>query len=538
MSLSYKWSQGPLKKYRRRQRRENVPIMDKSIFRPRQSFQPMRGVLDRDEPADFFASRVSEFPAAVEGNSIREFVLYWAQMSRRLEMNPALAFAALKARELGLPLLVYESLRPDYREANDRIHTFILEGVERNRADASRLGLRYHFFLPRTKDQARGVLVGLSRRAAAVVTDEYPTFVARQQTPRLIAKSAAPVYLVDGNGIIPMRRFSKEQYSAKFLRDRAHRMFPESWRRLAPAVKVEAFAGEVGLPEYDGTDVGRAVSQCDVRHDIQRVPSIGGRTEGLRRLESFVDTKLDGYGDLRNREADRSSQLSPYLHFGFLGIHEVAERVLLSDAPMADIDAFLEEAIIRRELSFNFCFYREDHDRITSLPDWALKSLDRHRGDRRKPQYSFEELELGATYDEVWNLAHQGLLQTGTIHNYLRMIWGKKVLEWMETPEEAVAAMELLHDRYAIDGRDPNTYAGVLWCLGKHDRAWGPERPIFGSIRYMSSDSTRRKVDLRGYEEKISDGGVATSMVRAQANLLDQDIAPVGEPAGKPKKKK
>jgi len=166
-----------------------------------------------------------------------------------------------------------------------------------------------------------------------------------------------------------------------------------------------------------------------------------------------------------------------------IGIAEVAQAVLESDAEQEDVDSFLEEAIIRRELSFNLCFYRDDYDSLTALPDWAKRTLDAHRDDRRKRD----------PHDEVWNLAHRQLLETGTMHGYLRMLWGKKLIEWSSTPEKALAAMIGFHDRYAIDGRDPNTYAGVLWCFGKHDRPWAPERPIFGTIRYMSSAQTAKK---------------------------------------------
>jgi deoxyribodipyrimidine photo-lyase len=173
----------------------------------------------------------------------------------------------------------------------------------------------------------------------------------------------------------------------------------------------------------------------------------------------------------------------------------VAGRILLGDGPHVDVDTFLEEAIIRRELSFNMCFHNPAHESLAALPDWARKTLDAHRGDRRKPLYTTEELERAATHDEVWNIAQRQLPGTGTMHGYLRMPWGKKAIEWMATPEEAHAFMVRQHERYALDGRDPNTHAGVLWCFGKHDRPWA-ERPIFGMVRYMSSESTRRKVAL------------------------------------------
>ena len=230
----------------------------------------------------------------------------------------------------------------------------------------------------------------------------------------------------------------------------------------------------------------------------------GGRDEALRRLETFIADGLDGYANARNRSAKHLSGLSPYLRFGHIGIHELAERVFDSDAGDEDVDAFLEQSIIRRELSFNFCFYNKDYASLAALPEWARKTLDKHRSDRRKPSYTYEELERAATHDEVWNLAQTQLVERGTIHGYLRMLWGKKIIEWSETPEEAFDAMVRLHDVYALDGLDPNTYAGILWCFGKHDRPWAPERPIFGTIRWMSSEQTAKKVNLKEIRQTVT----------------------------------
>jgi len=475
-------------------------------FQPRQSFLPYREVLARGGSNDAYALRVTEHSRAE--NAQAQFVLYWAQAHRRIENNLALDFAIARGNRLGLPVVVYESLRPDYPQANDRMHTFILEGVRRNASDAAARNLRYLFFLPRTQKEAKGSLYKLAAMAESVVTDEYPTFILRDQTRRFAKRCPVTVFLVDHNGILPMRAFAKEQYSAKFLRDRAHRMIPEFYAAPPQNVaKIAAFTGNLPLPAWDGADPRAAAAACRIDHSIHPVTSEGGRIEGLRRLEEFVVNRLEGYAAKRNREATRTSELSPYLHFGFIGIHEVFERVLGSEAPKIDIDAYLEEAVIRRELSFNFCHFREDHTSISALPDWAQKTLEEHAQDRRKPQYSRDEIERGATYDEVWNLAHRGLLEIGTIHNYLRMLWGKKIIEWSATPAEALETMEYLHDRYAIDGRDPNTHAGVLWCFGKHDRAWAPQRPIFGMVRYMSSESTKKKVDLKAYQFLIHQRG-------------------------------
>jgi deoxyribodipyrimidine photo-lyase len=195
----------------------------------------------------------------------------------------------------------------------------------------------------------------------------------------------------------------------------------------------------------------------------------------------------------------RNTGLSPRLHYGHLGINEILTAVLDRD----DADDFLEQAVIRRELSFNLCFLQPRLRIAESAAQWAKDTLDKHRKDRRKPVYTYEEFERGETHDDVWNLAQQQLLQTGTIHNYLRMLWGKKVIEWSATPEDAHATMLRLHDLHALDGRDPNTHAGILWCFGKHDRPF-VERPIFGKVRWMSSEQTRRKVRLQEIADALA----------------------------------
>lgn len=461
------------------------------------SFRSLRRWTAGGEP---FAQRIT---ASGSDNPAGRYVLYWAQSARRLRSNLALEYAIHCANELRLPVVVYESIRPDYPFANDRIHSFVLEGVRQNRIDAETRGLHYHFFLPRRASEARGVVMKLAAEARRVITDDYPTSVIATQTKRLIARSPVAVHLVDGNGILPMRVLGKELYSARFLRDRAHALFRELWPSLEEREPKKHFRGELELPSYAGANPRMTAGECDIDHAIAPVPRIGGRDAALARLDAFLDDGLRGYANERNKASKHLSGLSPYLHFGHIGIHEIAERVLHSDAPDEDVDSFLEEAIIRRELSFNFCFYNPRFDSLEALPSWAKQTLDTHRADRRKPSYAYEELREAQTHDDVWNLAQRQLLATGTMHGYLRMLWGKKIIEWSETPEHALATMLRLHDIYAIDGRDPNTYAGVQWCFGKHDRPWTPERPIFGTIRWMSSEQTAKKVRLQELEAQL-----------------------------------
>lgn len=400
-----------------------------------------------------------------EDNARGDFVLYHARNARRAQSNLALNYAIHLADERGMPVVFAEML--DEPKLNTRTATFIRDGISANARDAAARGLGYAF----------GKIESLAKRARVVVTDE-------------VTVDATPAWAhvtVDHNGMLPLRAFAKEQYSARFLRDRAHRLFPELWTTVEEITPRVPWRGGALPVTVDSKGL----------EDVSVAPLAGGRDAALARLGAFVSDGLDGYASKRNKDPRHTSGASPYLHFGHLGIHEFAQRILHSGAPAEDVDSLLEEAIIRRELSMNMCFYNRDYASLKALPDWAKKTLDAHRRDRRKPSYSLEELEAAETYDEVWNHSQRQLLESGSMHGYLRMLWGKKIIEWSDTPEEAHAAMIHLHDKYALDGRDPNTHAGVLWCFGKHDRPWAPERPIFGTIRWMSSEQTARKMGLR-----------------------------------------
>lgn len=374
--------------------------------------------LRRFRPAgDPFALRVTQVR---KPNPRGTIILYHARAARRARNNLGLDFA----KTLGTRVVMVEWL--DEPHLSPRIERFLRAGAERTARGAD---VEYLF------EPDRSIL----REAKYVVTDEFPT----------LPVPAHATHVVDGNGILPMRAMGKEQYSARFFRDKAFKLFEQFW-----SCGAEAF----------------------------RAPD-------------------DLLGRLKPGAPLRGLGLSPQIHFGHLGVREIVTAVLQSDRD--DVEEFLEQLIIRRELSFNLCFYNANYASLNALPDWARRTLDQHRNDRRKPIYGYEELERAETHDDVWNLAQRQLLACGTIHNYLRMLWGKKIIEWSETPEAAHGAMLRLHDDYALDGRDPNTHAGILWCFGKHDRPWAPERPIFGNIRWMSSEQTRKKVRLKAIEAAV-----------------------------------
>jgi len=435
------------------------------------------------------------------------YVLYWMQIHRRAYQNHALNFAIAQANKFNLPLVVYEGLRPDYDQANDRIHQFIIEGAIANHQDFAKRGIRYCFYLmpDAQKGNCRAV-AQLAQEAALLVTDDFPTFVVPSHNRAIVKQVDCPVYAIDTNGVVPIRELKHEEYAARTIRPKIHRLLPAYlWPIAAIKPKIKNRDLKLNLREetsLEHADIVTLLGSTNIDHSVRPSPLYhGGRAEALKRLKTFVSTRLQNYNTGRNMTGEHwTSELSPYLHFGHISAMEIALAVLHAEAPDDSIDAYLEELIVRRELSYNFCHFNPKHATIAALPAWARQTMVAHEKDARPYIYSAEQLEAAATHDEVWNLAQRELLATGKIHNYVRMLWGKKIIEWSKTSQEALATMIRLHHRYALDGRDPNTYTGILWCFGKHDRAWGPQRQVFGLVRYMTSENTRRKINLPAYK--------------------------------------
>jgi deoxyribodipyrimidine photo-lyase len=459
-----------------------------------------------------------------------EYVLYWMQIARRLDHNHALDHALAVAADLGKPLVVYEGLRLDYPWASPRLHRFILDGMQANRAAARAVGLNYWPWVERAPGDGRGLLRRLASRAALVVTDDFPCFIVPDQTRALAAVATAPVVAVDGNSIVPLAALGEPVTTAVELRRRIHRAFGEAWgRRAAARPRIpRAVAAPVAAP-FDAADLDDVPGLLATLPLDASVAPVGDRPGGSqaakRRLAAFVAHRLRGYAEHHAEPAPpdlaRSSGLSPYLHFGHISIAEVVDRVLRASVdwsparlrPAAagrrdgffcrdpDVNSFLDEAITWRDVGLQWHWGRGADTRSleAALPAWALATLCKHRRDRRAHVYRLPEFEGGATHDPLWNAAQRELVATGRIQGYLRMLWGKKVIEWSRAPEEAYETLVHLNNKYALDGRDPNSYTGILWCFGLFDRPWAPERPVLGRIRYMSSENTARKFALGRY---------------------------------------
>jgi deoxyribodipyrimidine photo-lyase len=438
-----------------------------------------------------------------QDNSQGHYVLYWMQMFKRVQDNEALNFAIQQANERDLPVVVYEGLKFYYPWANDRIHTFILEGVAQKQKEFARLGIRYLFYLQRHDKDPRNIVAQLANDAALLVTDDYPCFIVPEHNQRIVEQVGIPVFAVDSNGVVPLSCYDKEEYAAYTIRPKIKKLLPEYLGRSPlPRLRNRSADLKIDGPETEVTDtnIPNLVAQCDIDHSVPASKFYKGGTLAARqRLSHFVSKILPKYDKTRSKpDLDGCSRLSSYLHFGFISIQEIAEAVKQAKAPRAAKEAFLEESIVRRELSFNFTQFNPNYDSIASLPAWVQQTMREHLNDRRPDLLEPEQIEAAQTSDELWNAAQRELLLSGEMHNYVRMLWGKRVIEWQPNYETAFALLEHLNNKYALDGRDPNSYAGILWCFGKHDRPWF-ERPIFGKIRYMTSSSTGRKFDSKAY---------------------------------------
>jgi len=477
--------------------------------------------------------RCNEAPVRPEG----EYVLYWMISSRRVHGNFALDRALEHCSTLGKPVVVFEALRIGYEWASDRLHRFVLDGMADNARACAEKGVCYYPYVEPVKGAGKGLLQALAVKACIIVTDEFPCSFLPRMVEGAAKKLAVRLETVDSNGLLPLnatelvalRAFDFRRFLQKELPKhlgnfpRANPLartqflpaprFPRSITSRWPAVSNEALANAKSI-----------LQRLPIDHGVSPTPLSGGHTNARSRMREFLEKRLPQYAERRNEpELEVASGLSPFLHFGHLGVHEVFMEIARLEkwdpeklslrangsregwwnmSPSAE--SFLDELITWREVGFNFAAHRADYDQFGSLPEWAQKTLKEHVKDEREYVYTREEFEEGRTHDVLWNAAQMQLVREGRIHNYLRMLWGKKILQWTRSPQEAAQIMIGLNNKYALDGRDPNSHSGIFWVLGRYDRPWGPERQVFGTVRYMSSENTARKFSVKGYLRKYA----------------------------------
>jgi len=479
-----------------------------------------------------------------------EYVVYWMTAFRRTEWNFSLDRAVQWAKELNKPLVIFEPLRVDYRWASDRLHRFVLDGMAANAARiaaAKNPGVLYYPYAEPDVGADKGLLAAIAERACVVVTDEFPSFF----LPRMLRAAAAklPVRLeqVDSNGLLPLRAtdrvfttaFSFRAFLQKELQPHLAEMpqpdplrrvklpplsaLPQQITRRWPAADARLLAGD-----------NARLADMPIDHSVGVVDRPGGGRAARRLLKNFLANGLPRYADEANQpEVNARSGLSPYLHFGHISVHEIFDALMSLEewtpnklgsntggkregwwGVGPDAEAWLDELVTWRELGYNLTSHADNYDKYDSLPEWSRATLDKHARDRRDYIYTLEEFTAAETHDALWNAAQTQLVREGCIHNYLRMLWGKKILEWTKSPQDALEVMIELNNRFALDGRNPNSYSGIFWVLGRYDRPWWPERPVFGAVRYMSSESTRKKLHVKEYLKTYG-----PDAVRSQATL-------------------
>ena len=481
-------------------------------------------------------------------NDAGEVVVYWMTAARRAQWNHALQHAVDLAKQHNVPLVVIESLALQHRWANDRISTFVLQGMVDNRAAFDGTAVTYIPYVETKRKQASGLLKGWLEHARACVIDDYPTYYPKHVLNVALSVIPCEIHVVDSNGFMAMRAQGRDFSTAYSLRRHLHKTirehmheFPqrrplEAATDLLPAdpALVKAIFAQTNTPitpyEFlwrvsEGGDIGReALSTLSIDHEVQPVMGKkGGFVEGRRRWKEFFADRLQTYHEKRNEPQERgASGLSPWLHYGHVSVHGILHDIFTHhrwDVSMVNapndgrrqgwwglpepVEAFLDQIITWRDIGFIHCAMVENHTEYESLPEWAKTTLAEHEADERPYLYTLEELENAQTHDPLWNAAQQQLRQEGIIHNYLRMLWGKKILEWSPDPQTAMDYMIALNDRWALDGRDPNSYTGIGWVMGKFDRGW-TERAVYGKVRCMTSASTARKFKTKGYVEKYT----------------------------------
>jgi deoxyribodipyrimidine photo-lyase len=434
-----------------------------------------------------------------EGKMVKGPVVYWMSRDQRMHDNWALLYAQHIALGESAPLVVAFCLVPHFLEATIRQYIFMIKGLRELEAALHKKNITFILSKGSPEKEIPGLVKKLG--AACLITDFDPLRIKRQWKAGVGKKLNIPCYEVDAHNIIPCWITSqKQEYAAYTIRPKIHRLLPEFIEKF-PSVKKHPFALKGKQPATKWQDV---CSSLRIDRDVKEVEWLKpGEQAAKKLLKNFINRNLHLYESLRNDpNAEDQSNLSPYLHFGHIAAQRIALSVKESDTPKTDKDAFLEELIVRRELSDNFCFYNENYDSFEGFPLWAKTSLDKFRKKPREYIYSLEQFESGETHDALWNAAQREMVNKGKMHGYMRMYWAKKILEWTESPEQAMEIAIYLNDRYSLDGRDPNGYTGIAWSIGGvHDRAWN-ERRVFGKIRYMSYNGCNGKFDVKKYIER------------------------------------
>lgn len=427
-------------------------------------------------------------------------VVYWMSRDQRVHDNWALLFAQKIAAEKKLPLAVVFNLVPDFLEATIRQYGFMLKGLKELEHELALFNIP--FFLTTGKPEEEIPKFIKQFNVSILVTDFDPLRIKRIWKRDVAKKILIPFYEVDAHNIVPCLHVSdKLEFAAYTIRPKINKALLEFMDEFLPIKKMKK--SEVSSEKIEWEKL-RAMLKIDF--SVKEVDWLKpGEKPALNCLNDFLENKFEHYHELRNDPIkDGQSNLSPYLHFGQISAQRVALETQRFSGNKESEKSLLEELIVRRELSDNFCYFNSKYDLFEGFPDWAKTSLNEHRKDDREFVYTLEEFEQAKTHEDLWNAAQMELLKTGKLHGYMRMYWAKKILEWSKSPEEALRIAIFLNDKYELDGRDPNGYTGCAWSIGGvHDRSWF-ERPVYGKIRYMNRNGAKNKFDIESYIQSIN----------------------------------
>jgi deoxyribodipyrimidine photo-lyase len=424
-------------------------------------------------------------------------VIYWMSRDQRVHDNWALLFAQQVALEKKKNLVVVFTLSSEFLGAALRQYDFMIKGLIEVENELMNYNIAFFMLIGKPEDEIPKFIEKIN--ASNLISDFDPLKIKRLWKRKIADQISIPFYEVDAHNIVPALVVSqKQEFSAYTFRLKIQKLLPEFSDEFPPLKKMKTSVG------FDKIDWDKIYSSLLADKKVNPVNWIEpGENAAHKMLEDFIETKIDNFSEGRNDpNAEVISNLSPYLHFGQISAQRIATVIEGFNHPSAE--SFLEELIVRRELSDNFCYYNTKYDSFASFPDWGKKTLNDHRKDEREFIYTINEFEAAKTHEDLWNAAQTEMVNSGKMHGYMRMYWAKKILEWSKSPEEALKISIYLNDKYELDGRDPNGYTGCAWSIGGvHDRAWS-ERPVFGKIRYMNRSGAERKFDIKKYILKNS----------------------------------
>ncbi len=435
-----------------------------------------------------------------EGNvKANKYIIYWMQSAQRAKNNPALNYAIKKANQIEVPLIVFFNLTDQFPDANYRHYYFMLEGLKEVEKELAKKGIK---FVVKIGDPTKNV-TKLIKDAVFLISDRGYLKIERKWKEEVAENINCRFVLINTNTIVPVDIASdKEEYAAYTIRKKITNKL-ERFLRKPEQEKLKLNSLKIKLNGINLGKIEEIIKQLDIDMEIEKSNIlIGGRNQAVKKLNNFIKEKLKKYQEYgSNPDQNITSYLSPYLHFGQISPSFIYQKVQESGIGAED---FLEQLVVRRELSFNFVYYNQNYDNLLGdiLPNWAVKTLNEHQADQKENIYSLQDLENHDTHDPYWNAAQKEMVVSGYMNGYMRMYWGKKLLEWTENYQSAFQRILYLNNKYLLDGRDPNGFAGAAWIFGKHDRAW-KERKIFGKVRYMNKAGLERKFNMKKYINRV-----------------------------------